>query len=170
MPQFDTSFLSSLVFWSAVSFTILLIILYKFGLPPIFELLEERERRIKEDLDRAEQARVEAEAKLAEYERRLGQAQAEAQTILEEARLHAQRQAEENQKRAEQQAASMIRNAQEEMARESGRLRDELRAETIGLVMAVAERILARRLTAEDDRRLIDEALTAAQSEWSQRR
>lgn len=170
MPQFDTSFLSSLVFWSAVSFVILLAILYKYGLPPILELLEEREQRIKTDLERAEQARKEAEARLADYERRLKQAQAEAQTILEEARLQAQRQAEESQKRTEQQATAMIRDAQEEMARERGRLRDELRAETVGLVMAVAEQILARRLTAEDDRRLIDEALAAAQAEWSPRR
>jgi F-type H+-transporting ATPase subunit b len=170
MPQFDTSFLFSLVFWSVVSFGILLIILYKYGLPPILGLLEEREQRIKTDLDRAEQARREAEAKLADYELRLKQAQAEAQSILEEARLEAQRQAEESQKRSEQQAAAMIRDAQDEMAREGGRLRDALRAETVGLVMAVAEQILARRLTADDDRRLIDEALTAAQSEWSQRR
>jgi F-type H+-transporting ATPase subunit b len=170
MPQFDTSFFSSLVFWSAISFIILLFILYRYGLPPILELLEERERRIKQDLDRAEQARQDAESRLAEYEQRLKRAQSEAQSILEEARQQAQRQAEESQKRAEQQAASLLRNAQDEMARESVRLRDELRAETIGLVLAVAERILARRLTAEDDRRLIEEALTAAQSEWAQRR
>lgn len=169
MPQFDTSFFSSLIFWSAISFVILLVILYKVGLPPILELLEERERRIKADLDRADQARRDAEARLAEYERRLKQAQGEARAILEEARLQAQRLAEESQKRTEQQAATMIRNAQEEMARESARLRDELRAETIGLVMAVAERILSRRLTSEDDRRLIEEALTAAQAEWARR-
>jgi len=170
MPQFDTSFLLSLVFWSVVSFGILLIILYKFGLPPILGLLEEREQRIKMDLDRAEQARQEAEARLAEYERRLKQAQSEARAILEEARLQAQRQAEESQKRTEQQATAMIRDAQEEMARERARLRDELRAETVGLVISVAEQILARRLTDEDDRRLIDEALAAAQAGWSQRR
>ena len=169
MPQFDTSFFSSLIFWSAISFVILLVILYKVGLPPILELLEERERRIKADLDRADQARRDAETRLAEYERRLKQAQGEARAILEEARLQAQRLAEESQKRTEQQAATMIRNAQEEMVRESARLRDELRAETIGLVMAVAERILSRRLTSEDDRRLIEEALTAAQAEWARR-
>lgn len=170
MPQFDFSFLSSLVFWSVISFGILLAILYKFGLPTIVELLEERERQIKGDLSRAEEARKEAEARLADYERRLKQAQTEAQAILEEARRQAQRQLDESQKRAEQQATAMVRDAQEEMARERGRLRDELRAETIGLVMAVTEQILSRRLTVEDDRRLIEEALTAAQAGWSQRR
>jgi F-type H+-transporting ATPase subunit b len=170
MPQFDTSFFSSLTFWSVISFAILMAGLYKFGLPPILDMLAQRERKIKEDLDRAEQARRDSEARLADYERRLKQAQAEAQAILEEARRQAQRQADESQKRAEQQAAAMVRDAQEEMARERGRLRDELRAETVGLVMAVAEQMLSRRLTAEDDRRLIDEALSAAQSGWSQRR
>jgi len=169
MPQFDTSFFSSLTFWSVVSFTILMAGLYKIGLPPILDMLAQRERKIKDDLDRADEARREAEARLADYERRLKQAQTEAHAILEEARRQAQRQLDESQKRAEQQATAMVRDAQDEMAREQGRLRDELRAETVGLVMAVAEQILSRRLTAEDDRRLIDEALAAAQSGWSRR-
>ena len=169
MPQFDTSFLHSLVFWSAISFTCLLIILYKFGLPPILETLEARKRQIQEDLDRAERARSESEARLADYERQLKQAREEAMGIIEEARRQAQKQVEEAQRKAEQQTAAMLREAQEEMARERARLRDELRSETVALVMAVAERVLARRLTAEDDRRLIEEALSAAQTEWGRK-
>ena len=169
MPQFDTTFLSSLVFWSAVSFVILLGILYKYALPPILGALEQREQKIRGDLERAEQARKDAEAQLAEYEARLKRASQEVAAILDEARREAQRQADESVKRAEQQAAAMLRETQEELTRERTRLRDELRSETVGLVMTVAERVLARRLTADDDRRLIDDTLAAAQAEWSQK-
>jgi F-type H+-transporting ATPase subunit b len=169
MPQFNTEFLGSLVFWSAVSFVSLLVILYRYGLPTILDILEQRERQIRDDLARAEQARTEAEARLAEYEGRLKQARTETEAILEEARRLAQRQSDDSQRRAEQQTAVMLREAQEEIRREQGRLREALRAETVALVMAVAEKVLARRLTAADDQRLIDETLAATQAEWSER-
>ena len=170
MPQFETEFFGSLIFWSILSFGFLFFFLYKFGLPPVMAMLEQRAGKIREDLDRAEQARREAEARLADYEARLKQARAEVAAMLEEARREAQRQSEESQRRTEQQAAVMLREAQDELARERARLRDELRAETAGLVMAVAERLLSRRLTGDDDRRLIEETLAAAQAEWSPRR
>lgn len=169
MPQFDATFLHSLVFWSALSFGTLLLILYKFGLPSVIETLEARKRQIQTDLERAERARTESEARLADYERQLRQARTEALAILEEARRQSQRQAEETRRQAEQQTAAMLREAQEEMARERARLRDELRNETVALVLAVTERVLARRLTADDDTRLIEEALSAAQSEWGRK-
>ena len=166
MPQFDLHFLGSLVFWSVISFGILLILLYRYGLPTIVELLEQREQRIKSDLDRAEQARTEAEARLADYERQLQRARAEAESIIDDARRMAQRQIDESHRRTEQQTAAMLREAQEEIRRERGRLRDELRAETVALVMAATEKILARRLTAADDQRLIEESLQAVQAQW----
>jgi F-type H+-transporting ATPase subunit b len=166
MPQFDFSFFSSLAFWSVVSFSILLVILYKFGLPTIVEVLEVRERQIKNDLDRAEQARTEAEAKLAEYAEQLRQARSEAAAIIEEARRLAQRQVDDSHQRAEQQTATMIKDAREEIAREQAQLRESLRAETAALVMAATEKVLARRLTSEDDHRLIQESLDVVESQW----
>ena len=164
MPQLDTGFFSSLIFWSIVSFTVLLAILYKFGLPAIVEILEQREQTIKNDLDRAEQARREAEVQLAEYERRLQQARAEVEAILDEARRKAQKNLEEQQRKVEQQTAGMIREAQEEIAREQGRLRESLRLETVALVITATEQVLARRLTSADDQRLIEETLASLEA------
>jgi len=45
MPQFDTQFFSSLLFWEWVSFGILLLILYKYAFPWILENLDARERK-----------------------------------------------------------------------------------------------------------------------------
>lgn len=169
MPQFDVSFLTSLVFWSVVSFVILLVLLYKspiYGLPWVLEKLEERGTKIKDDLNRAEQARTEAEAKLAEYVEQLRQARSEAASIIEEARRQSQRQVDDSHQRAEQQTATMIKDAREEIAREQAQLRESLRAETAAMVMAAAEKVLARRLTSEDDQRLIQESLDAVEAQW----
>ena len=74
MPQFESHFFSSLIFWEVVSFAILFWVLYKFAFPAILETLETRERKIRESLDQAERQRAEAERVLREYEAKLGQA------------------------------------------------------------------------------------------------
>ena len=62
MPQFESHFFSSLIFWEVVSFGILLFVLYKFAFPGILSALEEREKKIKDSLDQAEMHRSAAEA------------------------------------------------------------------------------------------------------------
>ena len=58
MPQFESHFFSSLIFWEVVSFAILLFVLYKFAFPGILSALEEREKKIKDSLDQAEASPV----------------------------------------------------------------------------------------------------------------
>ncbi|MBH0187316.1 MAG: F0F1 ATP synthase subunit A [Nitrospira sp.] len=53
MPQFESHFFSSLIFWEVVSFAILFFVLYKFAFPGILSMLEEREKKIKDSLDQA---------------------------------------------------------------------------------------------------------------------
>ena len=43
MPQFESHFFSSLIFWEIVSFGILFFLLYKYAFPGILGILEERE-------------------------------------------------------------------------------------------------------------------------------
>jgi F-type H+-transporting ATPase subunit b len=81
MPQFESHFFSSLIFWEVVSFGILLFVLYKFAFPGILSALEERERKIKDSLDQAEMHRSAAERKLG-YEAKLEGASREAEGIL----------------------------------------------------------------------------------------
>ena len=71
MPQFDLHFLTPLTFWSIISFTILMVILYKYALPAITGILDARQEKIKGDIDQAEKLREDAEKKLAEYQEKL---------------------------------------------------------------------------------------------------
>jgi F-type H+-transporting ATPase subunit b len=69
MPQFESHFFSSLIFWEVVSFAILFFVLYKFAFPGILSVLEEREKKIKDGLDQAE--RLRAQRVMEENEQRL---------------------------------------------------------------------------------------------------
>jgi F-type H+-transporting ATPase subunit b len=82
MPQFESHFFSSLIFWEILSFGILFFLLYKYAFPSLLGMLEEREKKIKDSLDQAERHRSEAERKLKEYESKLAAAAKEAEALL----------------------------------------------------------------------------------------
>jgi len=159
MPQFDTHFLTPLLFWSAVSFAILLFLLKRYAFPAITEILDARERTITDNLAKADQARKDAERLLADYQAKLKTAQQEATAMIDQARKQAQQVAEENQRRVKDETDRMLATAREEMARERLRVGKDLRDQTVELVMAASERILRRSLTDGDQKRLVKEAI-----------
>ena len=68
MPQLDPTYWASQAFWLILVFTILYISLSKFYLPKIKDNLDNRQNKIKEDLDNANKFKEQSEAKLKEYE------------------------------------------------------------------------------------------------------
>ena len=67
MPQLDPKFWASQTFWLILVFVILYISLSKFYLPKIKSNLEDRENKIKEDLENANKFKEQSEAKFKEY-------------------------------------------------------------------------------------------------------
>ena len=67
MPQLDPTYWASQAFWLVLVFTILYISISKFYLPKIKDNLDNRENKIKEDLENASKFKEESEAKLKEY-------------------------------------------------------------------------------------------------------
>lgn len=85
MPHFDATSFASQLFWLAVTFVTLYILMSKIALPRISDILEERQRRISDDLDMAERLRTETEAAIATYEKALATARASAQAEIDRA-------------------------------------------------------------------------------------
>jgi len=161
MPQFESHFFSSLIFWEVVSFGILLWVLYKFAFPPILKILEERERKIRESLEQAERHRSEAERKLQEYEAKLNAASRDAEAVMAQAKERAQRLLEENEQRLAADAARIKGDTAREIEHERRKAIQEIRAQTTDLALLVAEKVVGRTLNDQDHRRLADEALEA---------
>ena len=159
MPQFDMHFLSPLIFWSLISFGLLLALLYKFVLPPIVGALDAREKAIKENLERAEQTRKDAEQLLTDYRARLKRADEESEKILAETQHRAQRLLEENQQRVVQETGRMMAQARQEIQREQQHAVNELKRHVADLTLLATEKILKRSLNPSDHARLIEESL-----------
>ena len=161
MPQFDSHFFSSLIFWEIVSFGILLFLLYKFAFPGILSALEEREKKIKDSLDQAERHRAEAERTLKQYEAKLNAASKEAEGIMNAAKERAQRLMEENEQRLTAEAERIKGDATREIDQERRKAIQEIRTQTTDLALLVAEKVVQRSLTDADHRKLADDALAA---------
>lgn len=159
MPQFDTHFLEPLLFWSAVSFAILLFLLKRYAFPAITEILDARERAITQNLAKADQARKDAESLLADYQAKLKSAQHEATTLIDQAKKQAQQLADDNQRRVKDETDRMLAAAREEMARERLRVTKELKDQAVELVMAATERLLKRNVSDTDQKRLVKDAI-----------
>ncbi len=82
MPQLDPTTFPTQLFWLAVIFVVLLILMAKVGLPRVREVVDTRAAKIDGDLAAAADARSRSESLLAEYERSLATARAEAQATI----------------------------------------------------------------------------------------
>lgn len=170
MPQFDSQFFSSLIFWELISFGVLVWILYKFAFPPILEALETRERTIRGNIERAEHNRLAAEERLQAYEAKLSGATQEAEAIVAEAKAKAQRLLEENEQRLRAESQRIQAETAREIDRERRKALQSIRGEAADMALLVAEKVLARTLSDDDHRRLAQEALhaVAASESWEQ--
>lgn len=162
MPQFDANFFTPLFFWSVVSFCFLLVILYKYAFPPIMEVLDLREKKIKDSLEQAERLQNDAKVLMADYENRIKKSKQEAESILEKARLRSQQMIEESEKRSREEAERMLASTRQEMDREKIRLMKEVRQATAELVISTTEKIIQKSLNRADHQRLIEESIELA--------
>jgi F-type H+-transporting ATPase subunit b len=141
-----------------ISFVIVALVLRQFAYKPILQVLEERRQRIAEGLLNAEKIKqqlAEAEQRYAEI---LAKANAQAQKMIDEARESAAHVAERKQQEAVVAAEQIIAKAHEASALERERTMAELKHELGRLVVNTTAKVTGKVLTAEDQKRLQEEA------------
>ena len=90
MPQLNPEFFVTQLFWLVVTFSFLLVFLWRISLPRIGNVLEKRERKISEDLSAAKELQAEA-AKIQEtIENQLKQARSDASEIIKSSSISLQ--------------------------------------------------------------------------------
>lgn len=85
MPQFDPSTFAPQFFWLVVSFIALYALMAWLVIPKIGTVLDERQRKIDENLEKAAQLKAEAEAAVAAYENSMTASRAQAHALAREA-------------------------------------------------------------------------------------
>ena len=130
-------------FWVAVSFVIFLAVMVKVGAHrKLIGALDDRSARIKAELDEARRVRDEAQALLADYQRKRKEADREAEAIIAAARAEAERQAAEAKQKAEEFVARRTKMAEAKIAQAEAQALADVRAAAAEAAVAAAERIL----------------------------
>jgi F-type H+-transporting ATPase subunit b len=141
-------------FWVAVAFLLFVLILFYVGAhKKLTEALDARSAKIKADLDDARRLRDEAAALLAEYKRKQGEAEREAEAIVTEAKAEAERVAAEAKTKVEEFVARRTKLAETKIGQAEAQALADVRAAAADVAVAAAEKILtvaAKGKTAED--------------------
>jgi len=148
--------LTSELLVSLVSFAVLFVVMWKFALPPITKMLDERAEKIKDSLEKAEETRVEAERLLNEYKEQLAAARLESSRVIEQGRKVAETMKDEIVAKANEERESILARAREEIQGEKRVALAELQASVADLSVAVAGRIIGTTLSAADHAALIE--------------
>lgn len=139
-----------LVFWTALTFIFLLIILKKFAWKPILDAVSEREEGIKKALGEAEKAHQEMlNLKLAN-EDILKEARAEREILLRDARDIRNKMISDAKETAQEQAQKMISQAKESITNEKLAAITELKNQVAELSIDIAKKVMQQELSSED--------------------
>lgn len=146
-----------LVFWTTLSFLVLLFLLRKFAWKPILTAINERERSIEDSLSRAEAAKEEMARLTNENEALLKQAFAERDVILQEARKLKDKIVSEAKEAAQIEGARMIENARLEINMQKALAIADVKNQVATLSIEIAEKVLRKQF---EDAKKQDELVT----------
>jgi F-type H+-transporting ATPase subunit b len=149
-----------LMVWTLVLFGLSLVILWKLAFPRISEALDRRQKAIEDSIDAAERTRQEADQLLDEYRGRLREAREQAEEIVQRARQTAEVHERDATAEAQARREQLMEQTRREIEAETRRAIDEIRREVADLTVLATEKVTRKTLTAEDQRRLLEEAIS----------
>jgi F-type H+-transporting ATPase subunit b len=147
-------------FWVAVAFVAFVAILVYYKVPKLIaKALDDRAEAIRKELDEARRLREEAQALLADYQKKHRNVGREAEAIVDLARREAEAFAHETRAALNDTLERRTRLAEEKIARAEAQAVDEVRASAIDVAVAAAEKILREKMAGSGGATLIDQSI-----------
>lgn len=134
-----------------VNFGIVAFLLYKFAFKPVLATIEERQKKISDGLQYAEEMKIKLAEAEKEHAATIQKAQQEAQTILGEARETAKLYLDKQTEAAAGKGEEIIAKAKEAIELERNKMLTEVRGEVVRLVIDTTSKVLTKDLS-EDER------------------
>ena len=147
------------LFWTALAMFILFFALSYLLFNPARKMLEERKKKIADQLEDARKHLSEAEAMKENYDEKLRHADQEAESILDDARRKALITENNILEEARAEADRVRERAERDIEREKRSAEDELRQEMVSLASSLAGKVLSREVDASANDALVDETM-----------
>jgi|AP12_2_1047962.scaffolds.fasta_scaffold124898_2 F-type H+-transporting ATPase subunit b len=134
-------------FWALVALVVFLAAMVYLKVPGmVTSALDKRAQTIQKELDEARRLREEAQALLADYQRKGREAEGEAEEIIEQAKREADALTAESARRLEEYVANRTRQAEEKIAQAEAQAIQEVRALSADVAIAAAEKLLTEKV------------------------
>ena len=136
MPQLDPTYWASQAFWLIIIFSLLYLTLSKMFIPKIKESIDDRENKIKDDLDEAQKLKLVAEEKLKEYEITIEDTKKEVQKIILESKNKLSTEIQNKKKIFEKEIEIEIKKTEQEI--------ENLKKESLASITVISEEITSK--------------------------
>ena len=141
-----------------LNFIVLLWVLAKFAYKPLIKVMDDRRNRIINDLDTAEQTRLDAEALKAQYVEQLANARQEATDIVDKANKVAQNLHDEFMEQARAEKEAMMATAKERIEQDKQQALVDIRTQVIALSTQIASKVVNQKLNSAEDQKIVADA------------
>ncbi len=148
MPQLDPTTFSPQVAWLAITFIVLLLVMWKLVVPRISGVLDARQRRMDENLSRAAELKAEAEVLLEAYEASMAAARQQAQAAIAEVTAEAADEAARQHASLGETLAARIAEGEAAIAKARDEALSSLREVAADVAVSATERLIGERLAA----------------------
>lgn len=143
--------------WYLIVFSILLLAVKHYAWGPVKDMMEKRRQKVIDDLDQAASDRKKAEILANEREAALKNSRQEATQILSVAKSNAQKTGKQIVSEAKAEASAIREKAKADAAKAKTDALNEAREEVADLSVTIAEKVIAKNLSAADQKDLVDQ-------------
>ena len=158
MPQ--TQPFVSLDIWTMIfawgNLIILFLFLKKILFAPLKNIIDQRQKQIKDMYDEAQADKDAAASMRVEYEQKLAEASAQSEEIIRSAVARAHKQEEDIIRDANETAAKALRHADEQIEMERKKALNQLKDEVSSMAVDIASAVIEKNLSEEDNREIVD--------------
>ena len=144
-------------FWYLIVFSFLLLAVKHYAWGPVKDMMEKRRQKVIDDLDQAASDRKKAETLANEREAALKNSRQEATQILSDAKSNAQKTGKQIVSEANDEASAIRERAKADAAQAKTDALNEARDEVADLSVTIAEKVIAKNLSAADQKELVDQ-------------
>ena len=162
MLDFSVTFIITII-----NIVILFFLLRALLFKPVTKFMASRTKRVQDSIEQAQNEKEEATRMLAEYEKKLKNAESEARDILKTARENAERQAELVIAQGRREAQETVNAALKQIEMERQAALAKFKLEAAALVMAVSAKLAAKDFSGDDNRRYVNMLLNELSAEAS---
>lgn len=148
-----------LVFWTIVNFFILVVLLAKFAWKPIISAIDAREKKMKDDISSAQQAREEAQKIKQEMETKLEELSKQSIQKLKEAQSIAEEEKQKVLAEAKKQANVIIEQAKKEIDAQTQQAVKELKAQMADTTLLALKKFITKQTDAETSHKQVEAIL-----------